>query len=263
MTDAETRQTRPALPTLQADQQALLAPEPGDELRFGLRDGFPSRRELINWYQRAIVRTFGYIAEDWAPADLERDRVLLGSCLTGPDREAFDGDLDVDDARAYRLKLEEVIVLPACQRAYNDLRKRAGEYVDESDNEKIEDLDPASQDHVAMRPAFQIADRQQSRALRALWGGFEDIEHLQSWLHSLNEPTNGALEEEVPARIGRDPAGKKHLLDGRADSEVDARRYRERFAISELLPAFAQGIKRMEAGELASRSGSSLSPAQG
>lgn len=257
------RPTRPALPTLQADQRALLDPTPADDVRHGLRDGFPTRRELIIWYQRAIVRTFGEIVEGWSPTDLLRDRTLVGALLTGPEKEQYRADgMTEQTASQYRQKLEQVVVLPACNRAYNALRANAGEYVDGADEADLDDIDPDEQDHVAMRPAFQVADRQQSQALQQLWGGFEAVEHLQNWLHDLNEPTNGALDDDLPATIGRDTTAQTFLLTGRTDDDL-ARQYRERFAATMLLPAFAEGIAQMDAGELATRSGSGLSAAQG
>lgn len=265
MTDnkPKARPTRPALPTLQADQRALLDPTPGDDVRHGLRDGFPTRRALLTWYQRAIVRTLGELVEDLSPADLVRDRTLVGALLTGPEREQYRADgMTVETATKYRRKLEQAVVLPACNRAYNALRATAGEYVDGADEFDFDDIVPDDQEHVAMRPAFQVADHQQHEALQQLWGGFEHGERLQSWLHDLNEPTNGALDDDLPATVGRDQTAQRHLLRGRADKD-NARQYRERFAVTFLLPAFADGIERLDVGELATRSGGGLSASQG
>jgi hypothetical protein len=253
-----TDRPRPALPTLQADQRALIDPDRGDDVGYGLRGGFPDRQAVINWYQRAVVRTFGHITDTWTPVDLLRDRTLLRALIPDDERDG----VGESTAYHYRLSLEKSVVLPACNRAYNDLRKQAGEYVEDEHEDKLRNVDPESQEAVAMRPAFQVADAQQSDTLRELWGGFETIETLQSWLHDLNEPTNGALDDTLPTALGRDPAASKHLLTGRVD-EQDARLYRERFAIRILLPAFAEGIERMEVGERAQQTGGDLTATHG
>ncbi|TKX64197.1 hypothetical protein [Halorubrum sp. GN12_10-3_MGM] len=261
-----TSQTRPALPTLQHDQRVLLEPTADSELDHGLRDGFPNRRVTIEWYQAAIVRTLGHITERWEPVALLRDRTLLTALVVGPERETFaDDPITLNVAREYRQRLERVLVLPAFNLAYNALRKSAGEYPDDVRNEEH---DPKGQDFVAMRPAFQVADRQQRAALQRLWGGFDSVEELQSWLHDLSEPTNGALEESLPARVGRDRVAREHFLgrveaDSARDATQLARKYRERFAVAKLLPAFADGIKRLEAGELATHTSDGLTPGQG
>ena len=261
-----TSPTRPALPTLQHDQRALLDPDSANRLDDGLRDGFPDRRSAIEWYQAAIVRTLGHITDKWDPVDLIRDRTLLSAIVTSDERYQFGPDtLSARAARHYRRRLERVVVLPAFSEAYNALRKSAGEYPDDA---REENHDPEGQEYVAMRPAFQVADRQQAHALERLWGGFDSLDELQSWLHDLSEPTNGALEESLPARVGRDRVAVKHFL-GRVDAasaaeaERRAQKYRERFAVAKLLPAFADGINRLEAGELATHTSDGLTPGQG
>ncbi|TKX82052.1 hypothetical protein [Halorubrum sp. SD626R] len=163
-----TTTSRPALPTLQSDQRALLEPQPGDGLDHGLRDGFPNRRTAIEWYQAAIVRTIGHITDRWDPVALLRDRTLLTALVVGPERERFaDDPISLETGREYRQRLERVLVLPAFNLAYNALRKSAGEYPEDV---RSEEHDPEGQDFVAMRPAFQVADQQQRAALRRLWG---------------------------------------------------------------------------------------------
>ncbi|OYR89629.1 hypothetical protein DJ71_03930, partial [Halorubrum sp. E3] len=261
-----TNQTRPALPTLQHDQRALLDPQSDSGLEHGLRDGFPNRRVAIEWYQAAIVRTLGHITDRWEPGALLRDRTLLSALVVGSEREQFaDDPLSLEEARQYRQRLERVLVLPAFNLAYNALRKNAGEYPEDVRNDEH---DPEGQEFVAMRPAFQVADRQQRAALRRLWGGFDSVEKLQSWLHDLSEPTNGALDESLPSRVGRDAVAREHFLgrvdaDSALEAEQLARAFRERFAVAKLLPAFADGIKRLEAGELATHTSGGLTPGQG
>jgi hypothetical protein len=261
-----TNAPRPALPTLQHDQRALLDPRPSDDVDHGLRDGFPNRRTAIEWYQRATVRTFGNITDKWDPIDLLRDRTLLTALITGTERAQYaDDPLSLSEARQYRRRLERVVLLPAFNEAYNVLRKSAGEYPDDV---RQENHDPEGQEFVAMRPSFQVADRQQAAALGRLWGGFDTLDELQSWLHDLAEPANGAIEDSLPARVGRDAVALAHFL-GRVDASTAAeateqeRKYRERFAVVKLLPAFAEGITRLEAGELATHTNDGLQPGQG
>jgi hypothetical protein len=212
------------------------------------------------------VRSLGQITEKWEPIDLLRDRTLLTALITGPERTQFASDpLSREEAKQYRRRLERVVLLPAFSRAYNALRPAAGEY---PENALGSEGEPESQDFVAMRPAFQVADQQQAAALEKLWGGFETIEALQSWLHDLAEPTNGTLEETLPARVGRDRVALRHFLgrveaDSEHEAEEQARKYRERFAVAKLLPAFAAGIGEMEAGELATQTSDGLTPARG
>jgi hypothetical protein len=262
MTEAEP--ARPALPKLQQDQRALIDQDTAQEVGggFALRAGFPNRRELINWYQRAAVRTLGHIGDDWPAVDLGRDRTLLSATITSGARYTWSDDpLDPDDAREYRRRLETQVVLPACNRAYNDLRKTAGEYIDH-DQFDLGDIDPLDQDHVAMRPGFENLDRQQSHALGRLWGGFETRDGLFDWVHWLDKPSNGAVADDLASRLDRDPVATKHLLSAGVDQE-SARRWREHFAIVELLPAFVEGVERLEAGELAKQTTTELTAPHG
>lgn len=259
-------QTRPALPTLQHDQRALLEPVADGALDHGLRDGFPNRRTAIEWYQAAIVRTIGHITDHWPPVALLRDQTLMTALVVGPEREAWaDDPLSLETARAYRQRLERVLVLPAFNRAFNALRRAAGEYAEDA---TYEDTDPEDQRYIAMRPAFQVADSQQRAALQRLWGGFDSVSALQSWLHDLDEPTHGAIDESLAARVGRDTVAQKHFL-GEIDAESPAvadrkaRQYRERFAAGKLLPAFASALERLEGGELATHTSTGLTPGQG
>lgn len=262
--------TKPALKALHHDQRALLAPSVVDDpvVDHGLRGGFPHRKAVISWYQRAVVRTLGYVADYIPPATLARDHVVLSALIVETPRRNWDPNpMSLENAAIYRRRIETRLV-EACRRAYNELRKHAGEYIDPEDDERG-NLDPARQENVAMRPAFQEFDDGQAAALDRLWGGFEDVDHLLEWTHWLSEPTNGAIEAALPTMIRQDDVLRGHLL-GRS-SPAQARRYRERFAIGAdfdrtigLLPAYVSGIKRAEAGELAShRQQSTVAPPPG
>lgn len=247
---------RPALSVLQDDQRALIRPYDTGRSRdeHALRAGFPDRRTAIEWYQRAIVRTKGHIADAVGVEAQLTYKPLLDWLIPGRA-----GDERV--ARLGRELFEAEVVLPACNRAYNDLRKVAGEYIGDQDGRAWTDLDPEGQQHVAMRPGFQRVDAMQASALRELWGGFPNREALFNWLHGLDEPTNGAVRADLAGLVNRSPRATRYLLD-EAENDEKARYFRERFAIGLLLPAFVAGVDRLSPGELASRPRRELEPIQ-
>ncbi|ELY47741.1 hypothetical protein [Natronolimnohabitans innermongolicus] len=251
--------TQPALRALQVDQRQLL--EGGGPVDHGLRDGFPTVESALCWYQRATVRTLGLVADRWKPADLFRDRTLAGSLVVGADRDRFGDPPSMDAARDYRRRLERMVVRPACNRAYNHLRKNAGEYLEDSDVAPSK-VNPERQDHVAMRPSLERKDREQAAALREGLAGFENERALMDWLHDLDEPTNGAEPEGLASRLGRDRVARACLLEDDPQSpEVDAdaaANWRERFAAFVVLPAFVTGIHHLDGGELVQQSSSEL-----
>lgn len=246
------RRIKPSLLTLLTDQAALLDPDAiarPDE--HALREGFPDRRGVIMWYQRAVVRTVGHIADDWEPIDCLSDATLLSALC-------YDPQIDMEimppgDAKKYRAVLEAEMVQPACNRAYRDLRDVASDYIaDKNEGEgasPTRDLTPTGQRNVAMRPGFQTMDEQQRQALDALWGGFEDVNELLDWLHGLNSPTNGEIAPDIAQATISDDTALRYLID-ESDAE-EARIYREAFATMEILPAFVAGIRSMDTGELA------------
>lgn len=255
---------RPALQVLQHQQAELVDHEQTAATGLGcsLRHGFASRRELIRWYQAATVRTFGFLAESWRPRRLYSDLTLLQACIASERRRLWAGGrpLGLEAAATYRRLLEQQALLPAAHRAFNQLRKMAGEYIDE-DDDGFGEVDPDQQE-LAMRPAFSRKDEEQRQALGELWGGFESEDEIRSWLHGLDVPTNGGLREDFAPLVMRDRTALDYLVRGR-ENERTARRFRERFAISMLLPAFRTGIKSMNAGELAKRTTGELGVAPG
>lgn len=239
---------RPSLSVLQDDQRALIRPVDTDRYtdEYHLRIGFPHRRAAIEWYQRAIVRTFGHIADDVGIDTQLTYGPLLDWLIPGRAGET-------GTPRLGREQFEAEVLLPACNRAYNELRKVAGEYIDDDDGRAWTDLDPEGQQHVAMRPGFQRLDAMQAKALGELWGGFPNREALFNWLHGLDEPTNGAVREDIAALVNRSQLATELLLENYRP-ERKARFFREEFAIRLLLPAFAGGVDRMHPGELAAGS---------
>lgn len=238
---------RPALRTLLYDQAALFNPEPYDrDIEYGLRGGFPELRNAVEWYQRATVRTFGNLADEWPPEDLILDHTLLGALVENAPIDVE--PLPDERARYLRELYEATIVHPACVDAYQELRTSAGEYVG-TDGPNVDpyDVRPQDQANVAMRPGYQVLDQQQLRTLTTLWGGFDSRTHLLDWIHSLNAPTAGEIDPELAQDTLVDGVAMDHLLH-EPDTE-SARSYRIGLAVSELLPAFVKGVRSLSAGE--------------
>lgn len=239
------KRVKPALLALLDDQAELLdasdSAEEGD-----LRNGFHDRRGLIEWYQRAIVRTLGHIAEKWEPKDCITDGVLIASTVDGVEMEGV-------PAKWYRRMLESVAVQPAFNRAYKDMEKVAKSYVQRPDEDRSvpsgKDLDPSKQAYLAMRPGFQVLDAQQHRALTDLWGGFESVDDVQDWLHALNAPTNGEIGTDASESFISDGVSLERLV---YDREAERSRiYREAVAAVVILPKFIDGVRSMKTEELA------------
>ena len=208
-----------------------------DTIRNELLSGFEDRREIVDWWQRAAVMTFGHLGEEWPPDSLLQDRALL-SHLVRDDRIS---------ARA-RERYHTQWVEPACNDAYNHLKTEAVERLPEDGRNPLEGIDPTKIDDPAMRPAFAALNERQQECLQTLWGGFESRERVSKWLHGLNSATYGEVDRGFSRQLTQDRVAVKYLLNTR---EQEAAIYRVRLAIGELLPAFATAAKRMQAGESA------------
>lgn len=236
------KRVKPALLALLHDQAELL----NSDTEPDLRGGFDSRRELIGWYQRASVRTLGHISETWKPRDCIADSALVNGATSS-------GKFTGGRGQWYRRVLESTHVQPAFSEAYEEMRDVAKEYVqrpEEGDRSSPgKDLDPSSQAYLAMRPGFQVLDKQQQRALSDLWGGFESVEAVQDWIHALNAPTNGEIDSSLASLIVSDETAMERLV---YDADADrSRRYREALAATVVLPAFVDGVRSIDADELA------------
>lgn len=251
------RRVAPSLLKLLHDQAALIDPEKvGRGGETGLRGGFSDRRSVIMWYQRAGVRTLGHIGKLWNPTDCVNDTTLLSALV----RFDFD-DVDpmaVEEARMYRRQLEGHVVIPACNQAFRDLRKVASEYIRQPGdgegsgrevNPGNKDLDPTRQEYVAMRPGFQTLDKQQRLALEEFWDGFDDEDDLEDWILALNSPTRGEIDGDLADITIGDAVATHHLVD--EPNTREARRYQDYFIAVMVLPAFIEGVKSIETGELA------------
>lgn len=229
--------TSPALNTLQRDQHELLYE--GADARTppiaGLVDGFEGTRPIINWYQAAIVRTLGYITREWSPADIMRDRALV---------DALTGESERD--RTWRHVLVSTIVEDACEQAYRDLEKRADEWTDqEADSDTWENINAETERNPAFRPAFRLLDEEQARALSTLWGGFGDRDELAKWASSLKPVTEPHWDADRPLarRLLADDHAVERMLD---QQSAAAGRWRESYAVVELLPAFGRAARQLQ-----------------
>jgi hypothetical protein len=239
--DPSAASTRVAVDVLRENQRDLLfrgAPDRRPPFP-ALTEPFDGRRRVINWWQAASVRTFGYVRDVIPASDLLRDDQLINA-LVGPDDES-------DEWLRHRL-LEAL--LEATERAHQDLEVRADEWLgrtrESGEDESYQSINPAEQQHIAMRPAFSRLDRQQAHALRRLWAGFDSRDELAEWQHGLPGVADFSdLDEPLPRLLARSAHCREMLLE----SSQEAARYRERFAAGILLPAFATRAQRLRAGE--------------
>lgn len=252
--DATDLRVKPALVTLLVDQAKLLNSEYAD-VDHDIRSGFPDRRAIIEWYQRAIVRSLGHIGDEWPPEACVGDEVMVSALLADSDDIEIveaGGRIGRMSAKQYRLLLEATVVQPAFNRAYRTMRDSATEYVksDEFDGDWTHgELDPSSQANVAMRPGFQVLDDRQARSISELWGGFEDVDALSEWIHALSAPANGCVPDRFHETVVVDEVQLEHLVYN--PDTPEARRARESFAATSILPMFVDGMEVAEAQELA------------
>lgn len=245
--------TWPALRALMYQQRSMLTGESdADFLEHGFRDGFPNRAYAIEWYQSAVVRTLGYLTEDWEPQSLLQDRSLIAHLLKDRDaRKLWVRDPPTDaTAHEWRLRMESQVIMPACTKGYRNLRGGADEYLNTDETPSQHAADPENQRYVAMRPGYQHLDRMQHRALQQLWAGFANRNAVMEWAHGLVEPSNGELDEDFGTRLLSDRTAVKMLLKRPPDDRA-AMEYREMVAIQKLLPAFAAGVQSTNPTELA------------
>jgi hypothetical protein len=144
-------------------------------------------------------------------------------------------------------------ILPACHTAYRHLRDRAAERTKaptgpEEAGAHWQDIDPEGERFIAMRPGFSRLDALQADALQEFWGGFDNAMDASAWFHSLHAATYGVFGADAADETTRDPHAVQMLL---ADTP-EAQSWRERYAIVQLLPQFAQAAKQLRSGEVRS-----------
>ncbi|WP_254841132.1 hypothetical protein [Natronomonas marina] len=241
------RQPRVAVDVLQRDQRRVLFDGDADRTPeiVPITDGFDARRDLLNWWQAACVRSFGHLSTRFPARQLLYDKALV---------DALTADDPTPGQQHERERVREH-VMAACTAAYRDLEGRAHEWLpgDEGPDGGKSDyrqIDPERQTHIAMRPAFSRLDAGQATILRELWGGFASRGEIVHWCHRLpavadfSEVLDG--ETDPTEWLVTDRAAVEKLTD-RSESGRD---WRERFAAAVLLPAFAVRAKRLQGGAL-------------
>ena len=235
--DIET--VRPALVTLTRDVR---------DMQNELLEGLASRRALLEWLQRATVRTLGTLDDDFYRkfgVALRSERsVLLGAVLAEKERRI---DLDEDVARELRERLLARRLDPAFRNAFRHLRKDAGEYIDEAGPGDAHD--PQTQVHIAMRPSLTEIDEYQGEALDRLLDGLTDGSDVLDWGKVLTLATHGEVEGDLVERCYLESSTRRVLT---SPEPVD-RKARELLAATHILPAFNAGVRDLcgKSGETA------------
>jgi len=235
---------RPALVRLKLDLE---------QLETELYDGFGRRRDVLDWMQRLCVRTLGRTRQEFIEGlgrqfrgrvDDRRERVLLSALLVPAARER---DLDAEVVKELRERLNATVLAPAYHRALRHLRKDAGEYIDSAQESTASGHDPQVQRYIAMRPAVDELDDNQSNVLETVLDGFDEPADILEWGRDLELATHGEIPDDFTRRCYVEQSTRRMLLSGaRADE-----RARELFAATYLMPAFNRGVRDLvgRAGE--------------
>lgn len=245
MTDAvDVPNPRPALQKLNDDQREVVA---------SAVDGVASRRDVVEWCQRAIVATLGELDDDlFADVCLEKSWLAMLMADHGDRAYWSPRNEPVSDlvAEEFRRRFVAREVAPACTAAHRVLRWKAVEYVDGDEAGRLDAPDPAAQHHPGMRPALSALESRQERELRRLLDGYRDEAALVDSLLRLNQATYAEHERDLVDDVVDEQHTREHLL---ADSpHPEAVEFRERFAAVFVLPAFNRAARKLaeRSGEL-------------
>lgn len=253
MTEHPSKPTQPALQALRADQ---------DRAEANLYSGFTSLRDVVEWTVDVAVSTLGMLP-DWWFVDVTSDDYLLTVLLTGPERKLHDADpIALDKAADERRQLAADWLLPAFLAAYRELRKSAGEYVEEGDADQVP-RDPDRQRWTAMRPGYDELRTLLADLLDELWQGFADETAVLDWLHRLQEATHGEIAvgfENAHGDLADDVDWvtlvyhDDHAIERLTapSDDLQSARWREWFAGTCVLPGANAGVRARSPGESAS-----------
>lgn len=243
------RSTLPSLPRLTLDVQE-------DVITNGLTSGFGSKRSVVEWEQKTIVRTLGELPEafvrelgEWIVSS--REPIGLAVLLDENARESDLAErLDTtaetvqDVVGRERTLLRQTIIDPAFERAYNRLRADATEHTDTNTSDR---QDPTRQAYLSMRPGLNELDAWQEHALTYFLDGLDE-EQLGEWGYVLKAATDGnplvfPSGNSVPPtkfayRVTREPAALAAVTGG-------AETISERVGMAGRLfmPAFRQAVR--------------------
>ena len=236
----ETETVRPSLVSLAIEIR---------ELETELLAGLESRRAVLEWGQRVIVRTLGSV-DDRVFEGLARhfgdaydgEGPLLGAMLAS---DARTHPLDDETARELRERFLATYLGPGFRSAFRTLRKGAGEYLEpaqEGDAHR-----PDGQRWIAMRPSLSELDRYQRETLRAVLEGFSSSGEILEWSTAVTLATHGeATGDGFLERCYTENGTRELLLADDSASESA----REHFGAYHLLPRYNAGAR-----DLAGRSG--------
>jgi hypothetical protein len=225
------------------------------ELERELLAGLESRRSVLEWCQRVIVRTLGSV-DDRVYRELGRhyasarggEGPLLAAVLT-PD--ARSRDLDDETARDLRERFLATYVGPGFRSAFRTLRKSAGEYIEPSTDEN-DAHHPDGQRWIAMRPSLSELDTYQRETLRQCLDGFETPGKILEWSTGVTLATHGEVSGDGFLERCYAEKGSRELLLASDSASESAR---EHFAAYHLLPRYNAGARDLvgRSGELPDR----------
>lgn len=235
----ETETVRPSLVSLALEIR---------ELERELLDGLESRRSVLEWCQRVIVRTLGSV-DNRVWAGLARhfadphagEGPLLAAMLTP---EARSRPLAEGTALELRELFLATYVGPGFREAFRSLRKSAGEYVEPAGEH--DPHQPDGQRWIAMRPSLSELDRYQRETLRRCLDGLDSTGEILEWSTGVTLATHGEADDGFLSRCYREQGTRELLLATDSASESA----REHFAAYHLLPRYNAGAR-----DLAGRSG--------
>jgi len=224
-----------------------------EQLETELYDGFRRRRDVLDWMQRLCVRTLGRTRQAFIENlsrqfrgrfDDSRERALLSAMLVPAAR---DRDLEAGTVDELRERLAATVIAPAYHRALRHLRKDAGEYIDSAQESKTSGHDPQDQRFIAMRPAVDELDENQSTVLEDVLDGFDEPRDILEWGRDVELATHGEVDGDLVRRCYVESSTRRMLC---SDASADERA-RELFAATYLVPAFNRGVRDLvgRAGE--------------
>jgi len=161
-------------------------------LQKSLRDGFASRREVLEWCHAVDVVSAGETPKTWH-SDLVRDRWRMACLMADPaDRDAICSEVPDTETtiQSVRRKLIRQVLMPAFQRALETLRERVSEF---SDTDGVRDATRMT--HVVGRPRLHQRAVEQHRLLQATLRDPPRVEaEVMAWAEDIIHATEGHLD---------------------------------------------------------------------
>lgn len=244
----------PSLLRLSLDEKELLEGD-GSENKRGLRGGFESTQELVEWEQRLTVRTLGEVPQFIFQG-------IADHLATGSHSPLIAGLLDEETledevAAEVRERFWKYGVQDYAESAFRRLRIDAAEYVSESSEGTKHH--PEQQRYIAMRPGLDELDTWQRSALLALFNesnGLDDGSDILAWKPivrhaTYGEPIQFSNGETAPVSEFLNQCHEREWVVDQLTNEEN-HIHRVLFAARYLIPSFNAGVReRMgKSGEL-------------